>query len=160
MDASVPMRFAVLGRPELADVLIDWALSRDPDVRIGPDYLHRWYVVPRNLRANVYLHRFLASDDDRALHDHPWPSTSLCLRGFMYEYCASGPPRKVMAGDVIDRPATWAHRLELIPGTECWTLFATGAVEREWGFCCPSGWRHWRDFVDEADHGRVGKGCE
>lgn len=30
-------------------------------------YLLRWYIIP----LNVYLHKFMRSDDDRALHDHP-----------------------------------------------------------------------------------------
>lgn len=30
----------------------------------------------------------------------------------------------------------------------------------EWGFACPKGWRHWRLFVDERDHGKVGRGCD
>ena len=31
-------------------------------------YLLRWYLIPRNPFVNVYLHKFLRSDDDRALH--------------------------------------------------------------------------------------------
>ena len=33
-------------------------------------YLHRWYVIPRNRFLNLYLHKFLRDDEDRALHDH------------------------------------------------------------------------------------------
>lgn len=43
-------------------------------------YLRRWYVIPRNPWLNVYVHHFLSSDDDRALHDHPWWFVSLMLR--------------------------------------------------------------------------------
>ena len=44
-------------------------------------YLTRWHVLPRNKWFNIYLHRFIHGDDDRALHDHPWHSASLILDG-------------------------------------------------------------------------------
>ena len=43
------------------------ALGRQPDFVVGkPEdpYLLRWWVIPRNKRFNVYLHKFLRSDDD------------------------------------------------------------------------------------------------
>lgn len=33
-------------------------------------YLLRWFIIPRNRFFNIYLHKFLRSDDDRALLDH------------------------------------------------------------------------------------------
>jgi hypothetical protein len=51
--------------------------ERDPDFIIGnPPYMLRWWLLPRNPTFNVYYHRILRDDDDRALHDHPWPSFS------------------------------------------------------------------------------------
>jgi hypothetical protein len=38
--------------------------DRDP-------YLHRWYLV-RRPEFGVFIHKFIRSDEDRALHDHPW----------------------------------------------------------------------------------------
>jgi hypothetical protein len=67
-----------------ADWLIARAQRRSPDFVIGGDerpYLLRWWVIPRNKVFNVYLHLFLRSDDDRALHDHPWANASMLLRG-------------------------------------------------------------------------------
>lgn len=45
------------------------AQSRNPDFIIGgaDPYMLRWWVIPRNKVFNIYLHRFLRSDDDRAL---------------------------------------------------------------------------------------------
>ena len=43
-------------------------------------YLRRWWVIPRNRLFNVYLHQFLRSDDDRALHDHPWLTAAAAPR--------------------------------------------------------------------------------
>ena len=52
-------------------------MTRAPDFVIGADYLRRWWVIPRNDSQNVYLHDIRKSDDDRALHDHPWPKGTL-----------------------------------------------------------------------------------
>lgn len=34
-------------------------------------YLHRWYIIRKPWFA-LFLHKFVRSDEDRALHDHPW----------------------------------------------------------------------------------------
>lgn len=60
--------------------ILNWVSNRPPDVVIGGfqnPYLLRWYVIPRNPVFNVYVHLFLRSDDDRALHDHPWANLSV-----------------------------------------------------------------------------------
>lgn len=44
-------------------------------------YLKRWWIIPRNGVFNIYLHQILRSDDDRALHDHPWWNASIILKG-------------------------------------------------------------------------------
>lgn len=140
--------------------------SRWPDVVIGGHdnpYLLRWYVVPRNPLFNVYLHQFLRSDDDRALHDHPWINASLLLDGSYTEHtiAAGGVHHQTLrkAGDVVLRGPKAAHRIELHAGP-CTTLFITGPRVRAWYFHCPErGLVHWRDFVDARDEGAVGKGC-
>lgn len=150
----------------LADSLITYALCNKPSKIIGGDdrpYLQRWHLVPRNRVANVYLHLVLRSDDDRALHDHPWFNLSLILRGWYVEHSidAGGVNREVRraAGSLKFRSPWAAHRLEV--DQPCWTLFITGPVLRSWGFHCPRGWRHWRDFTNPADGGAtIGRGCE
>lgn len=149
---------------ELADLtaLQAWAdsvmLARKPDFIIGDSYLLRWWIVPRNEYSNVYLHEFRRSDDDRALHDHPWASTSLIIRGRYLEHTPEGVFERV-AGDVCSRAADALHRVELFPGETAVTLFFTGPKVREWGFACPQGWRHWTEFVDARDGGQIGRGC-
>lgn len=132
--------------------------SRRPDFVIGADYLRRWWVVPRNEFANQYLHEIRKSDDDRALHDHPWPNSSLILAGRYIEHTPDGSFLRV-AGDFVQRPAEALHRLEVIPGERAVTLFMTGPKIREWGFSCPQGWVHWKDFTDPTDSSRTGRGC-
>lgn len=63
--------------------------SRDPDEVIGdPDrpYMRRWHIVRRYGWFNLFVHEFLRSDDDRALHDHPWANVSLMLDGEYREW--------------------------------------------------------------------------
>ncbi len=133
-------------------------LQLPPDFVIGDNYLRRWWIVPRNPFANVYLHEILHSDDDRALHDHPWDNRTFVLEGGYIEHTPEGVFER-KAGDVIARKASDAHRLEIPEGGRAVSIFMTGPVIREWGFHCPQGWRHWREFVDARDTGQIGKGC-
>lgn len=132
--------------------------GRPADFVIGADYLRRWWVVPRNAWSNVYLHDIRRSDDDRALHDHPWPNSSFVITGCYVEHTPAG--RFVRsAGDVVHRPADALHRLEVIPGERAISLFITGPKVREWGFACDHGWVHWADFTSPDDSSQTGRGC-
>lgn len=125
----------------------------EPDLTIAPDgnpYLFRWYLVPKNTLANVYLHLQVASDPLRPLHDHPWDNTSTILAGGYEEYIsppdrpqtAYSSPRIRMPGNVIHRPANMPHRL-ILPADIPYSisLFTTGPKVRDWGFWYPDGWR-------------------
>lgn len=51
---------------------LDWALPHRRIVNCDHDvYLHRWYIF-RTKYVSLFLHKFVRSDEDRALHDHPW----------------------------------------------------------------------------------------
>lgn len=157
-------------RAEL-DALVQWPDKPGLVKKLGPDfvvggvedpYLLRWYVIPRNPVFNVYLHLFLRSDDDRALHDHPWANLSVLLAGAYTEHTVRAGGTNVRtrreAGEVKWRGPRAAHRIELTDGA-CWTLFVTGPRVRNWGFHCPLGWVPWEDFTAPADKGLVGRGC-
>ena len=140
--------------------------QRAPDFVIGGEanpYIRRWWVIPRNRWFNIYLHEILRSDDDRALHDHPWWNLSIIISGRYVEHTiqAGGIECRIErpAGSIKLRRASDAHRLEVGP-VSCWSLFITGPVLRQWGFHCARGWVHWRDFTNPADGGAtVGRGC-
>lgn len=150
--------------------------KRPPDFVIGDPkspYLKRWFIVPRNPWFNIYLHKFERSDDDRALHDHPWASLSIILKGGYYEVFpmdAANPGgatdiRPCSPGSIKFRKASDAHRVMLfydMRGRDipAWTIFITGPRVREWGFWCPQAWRHWREFTSGPNGETVGKGCE
>jgi len=155
----------------MTDDLLRWLLKRGPgrrapDLIIGGEadpYLLRWHIIPQNRLCNVFLHRFLRSDDDRALHDHPWPNFSLLLANEYTEHriLAGGIHTKTTqrAGDwVLRAHGAIAHRIELHAGP-CWTLFVTGPKYRDWGFHCPDRWVPWQDFTAVNDRGAIGKGC-
>lgn len=134
-------------------------IYRDPDFIIGKPgspYMRRWYVIPRNRWFNIYLHNIVRSDDDRALHDHPWWNLSILLKGSYREVTPKGTFLRG-AGSVVFRRATAAHRLEVDGST--WSLFITGRKVREWGFWCPQGWKIWTSFVDMTNTGAIGPGC-
>ena len=142
--------------------LLNWAQSRAPDFVIGgiaDPYLLRWYLIPRNPVLNIYVHHFLRSDDDRALHGHPWAfNCSILMQGKYLEHTPDG----VFLRRVGDSKFRWGvapHRVELTTGP-CWTLFITGPRVREWGFYCPQGWVSWQKFTAKDDKGAIGKGCE
>lgn len=148
--------------------------TRDPDFYVGgrnDPYLRRWWLIPRNPIFNVYLHDFVKDDEDRAPHCHPWISLSLVLSGPMREIylertrtldgtIVTERRRTVGAGDLIYRPARFAHRM-VIPHPGSLTLFMTGPRIREWYFWCDNKRPvHWKAFVDDRDRGLVGRGCE
>lgn len=149
--------------------------EREPDELIPPDggdvYMRRWYIARKSrlpfvskLLENVYLHNVLRSDDDRALHDHPWWNVSVVLWGGYYEWMPVNPQgyvdgydRRVHRkwrgiGSIVFRKANAAHRLELPRYAQkpTWTLFITGKKSREWGFYCLKGWKHHTAFGREG----------
>lgn len=148
--------------------------KRPPDENIGGEerpYIKRWHIARKSripglskLLENVYLHNVRRSDDDRAKHDHPWWNVSIVLWGGYYEHMplhprgyAEGWDRRTVRkwrgiGSIVFRRAEAAHRLELPchPVKQTWTLFITGRKSREWGFYCPTGWRHWTEFGERG----------
>lgn len=153
--------------------------NRRPDrvVRDGAGraYLGRWYLYraagrPVGQGAAAYLHAFYASDGPR-LHDHPWPSISVILRGCYVEELPvdarqpGGPTRRLTRrpGDVTVRRARSAHRVELPVRADppVVSLFLVGRRRRAWGFWCDWGWRD-GPTAKRLEHasGRSGAGCE
>jgi hypothetical protein len=120
---------------------------RAPDREINGVYLHRWYIIPKNRWFNIYLHKFQRSDDDRALHDHPWVSCSFLLKGEILEHHQNGT-RHVSRWFPVFRTAKFAHRIELVKGP-VWTIFITGPKTRTWGFYTQRGWLRSDVFLKE-----------
>ncbi|SKS72718.1 Uncharacterised protein [Mycobacteroides abscessus subsp. bolletii] len=118
-------------------------LGRGPHQVIGDPtdpYLSRWFLIPRNSRRNIYLHRFHHSDTP-PLHCHPWNFTSIILKGGYYEVTETATIYR-RAGTIARRRAQHRHRVVLPVDEhgrdiECLTITITGPRIRPWGFWCP-----------------------
>jgi len=92
-------------------------------------------------RFGVYVHKLWQSDDDRALHDHPWTFfTFLFHRGY-WEHTVEGRKWRPR-WSVLFRPAEYQHRLEVDQPT--WTFVIRFRRRRLWGFWVPTSGRHTR----------------
>jgi hypothetical protein len=123
--------------PDLLDRLRRWAdtaMQRDPDFALREDgvpYLLRWEMVGSTPEHHVYLHRIVDSEREDRLHGHPWPSVSIILSGRYIDHMDKRQQLRV-PGDVVYRPMDERHRMELIPGEDCSTLFLTGNKAALW----------------------------
>lgn len=143
----------------------------------GSLYLSRFYILggPRDLDAfddkgappedvewsslpfNLYLHKFHRSDDDGALHNHPWGwSVSLILAGGYEEERRVIDPQwgwKVIRRKVkpfrlnIILGGTY-HRVDLLE-KDCWSLFLAGPKTHSWNFWdrLTQEYTPWREFI-------------
>jgi hypothetical protein len=117
----------------IRNAILRWARARQPDFVIGGaerPYLRRHWLIPRNRVFNIYVHEFLRSDDDRALHDHPWLfNCSWLLEGAYIEWtpadeahlmpdvgvrCQYPEQHERRAGDVKFRWGRAPHRIQLL----------------------------------------------
>lgn len=114
----------------------------------GP-LLTRYHVIATRA-FGVYLHHLHTSDEDRALHDHPWSFVSILLTGGYFEWTDTQVDglrrhwRRPLS--ILYRPAEHAHRLELV--RPVWTLVIRFRVRRHWGFFTRDGWLPWRAYSD------------
>ena len=104
----------------------------------GEPYLERYHLFRLPGGGGAYIHRFLDSDPDRGLHDHPWRhALGLVLAGGYLEQRLVGSEvkeRTVGPGHVNRLCGEDFHRIVLPGGTEAWTFFLhTGSV-KDWGF--------------------------
>lgn len=118
----------------------------------GAPYLERYMVARwgKNGEHTLFLHRFLDSDSDRGIHDHPWDSKSLILAsGYNEERLiyTDGVPQ-VIVRDI--KPLSFNkigkddfHRIILKEKKPAWTLFYHGPRVKEWGF-------QYYDFINKG----------
>lgn len=109
----------------------------------GKPYLERYSLLRFENGTRVHLHRFVASDDDRFVHDHPWRwAVAVILSG--------GYTEERM--DCLHLTEGWWVRLRKMfplrinvirggdfhrvtnPKVDTWTLFIHGPKVKPWGF--------------------------
>lgn len=113
----------------------------------GEPYMVRLTFLD-NRFFSLKLHIILRSDDDRALHDHPWWFVTWILVNGYIEHTEHGvfvrkPEQKLF------RPAKFAHRVEI--KNPAVSLVLTGPRSREWGFFTKAGWVEWFNFKSNRD---------
>lgn len=146
-------------------------------------YLIRWTILGFGIDSSwfsIKLHNILISDEE-CLHNHPWAFISIILKGGYREHTRALPwsyklskwsvpvmseknmfhvqHKEFRRGNILFRPAHWAHRLELyntlIPSPDgqgfitkpipAWTLVFTFRKTQRWGFFTKKGWiPHWK----------------
>jgi hypothetical protein len=108
----------------------------------GEPYLERYHLFRFPGGGGVYIHRFIDSDPDRGLHDHPWNAAiSLVLSGSYKELRLGEENNKKK---VVDRVVkAWHlnringddfHRIVMNSNKPVWTLFAHTRKIKDWGF--------------------------
>ena len=114
--------------------------------------MDRITLIPRNKIFNAYIHFFNGPDPDEDLHDHPWWSLSILLRGELIEITPEHPKGR-KAPRICLRPPNAAH--SIIKGS--WktkrpvTLFITGPKIRDWGFFTKKGWVTHEQYIQTRD---------
>lgn len=118
-----------LGGRDLPRVPVKWAWAERLGLPSCP-YIVRWRLeFPF---GSLRVHHWLASDDARAFHDHPWWYFTVVVKG---GYTDRNPE-----GDDVLRPGSIRfrkalHRHTVVPSQGgCWTVLVTGPKARAWGF--------------------------
>ena len=112
-------------------------LQLRPDGRLGQlpkeNYIERYYLL-RTPIGNLNLHIFHMSDPEY-LHNHPWWSGGIILKGYYIESSLDG--RKTYRPRFYIRwyrPTEEFHRVTIPRGVKVWTLFWHGRRITDWGW--------------------------
>jgi len=109
----------------------------------GEPYLERYHLFRLPGGGGAYIHRFLSSDPDRGLHDHPWErALGIVLSGGYLEQRKSGADvteRRLGAGSINRLTGDDFHRIVLPGKQQAWTFFMHSAKVRDWGFLTTDG---------------------
>lgn len=103
----------------------------------GDVYLLRWKCLLLGKDGEtfrVYVHKFVSSDEDRALHDHPANFIVVPIWRGYWEYNRAGKRRVRPLLGMRFRLGSYAHRVELAEGKPAWSVFFRFRPWRTWGF--------------------------
>ena len=129
----------------------------------GPDqqpYLERYHLMRLPFGYRVYLHRFVASDPGRGLHNHPWKhAVSLLLCGSYQETRMLSAEvgnalqqRELRPGRLNFISGDVFHRINIAQGSECWSLFLHAPKASDWGFIQKRGYQDHNEVVTQASN--------
>lgn len=130
-----------------------------------PGYMERGWILKSRwwLPISIRVHHTLRGDHDRHLHDHPAPSMSLIFISGYDEEMPLDQQQSGVAdergetrilrrrpGHLVFRRARDRHRLRMIDGQDCWSLFIMfGHKSQAWGFTTAAGWVWWREYLNQ-----------
>lgn len=114
-----------------------WVLNLLPKTEIDDEcndgkglLMTRYYLTPKIFGLRLVIHQFHRSDNDRHYHDHPWNFISWILKGSYIEHYpieqlrADISPSDMQQAhrrwDIIKRPKTWKHWVELRDNSWCY----------------------------------------
>jgi hypothetical protein len=137
-----------------------WAFMKRRKIGTDGDiYLDRIYIVQTPL-FGIMLHRIFRPDNQRDLHNHPWPFFSILLRGQYTEQYRDGADDQPDSEVLQHRRVRWInwkglrsrHRIAWCSRSPIWTLVFTGRKSRTWGFFVEDGTRFikWTEY-DKVD---------
>lgn len=81
-----------------------------------------------------FFHKFLRSDEDRALHNHPWDFIVIPVWRGYYEHNLKGKKRVWPFISARFRKKEYVHRVELINEKPAYSIFIRFRREQIWGF--------------------------
>jgi len=129
----------------------------------GEPYLERYALLRLPGGRSLYLHRFLDSDPDRGLHNHPWTAAlGLVLSGGYKELRLDKQAGNRVVVERMLQPGAFNriagddfHRIVLPEGHEAWTLFMHTPKVKDWGFLTfgPDGDQVYKDHDEVANEG-------
>lgn len=139
---SLPLR--VISREDGAPYLYRWYLFGEPGGHkyFPADQPMRWWQKALTWLPCVYVHRFVSSDSDPELHNHPWTATSWILVGGYIEErrvpALQGIGYRVIIqtfrpGMLNHLAADTFHRV-LLAESDAWSLIRIGEKVQTWGF--------------------------
>ena len=75
-------------------------------------YLERYYLHPRWMTLGLFrvvIHKFWKSDDDRAVHSHPWLFWGTKLLEGNYEEKTTKTTKRISANNMFRMHSGWYH---------------------------------------------------
>ena len=135
-----------------------WCLLRRYSIKVSnKPYLIRWIIFKTPI-GGLMVHKFLSSDVDKELHNHPFPFITFVIKnGYTEEYYENEEKktRVIQAPNIRFNPSGHTHRVTINEDKKPISIVLRGPKVREWGFftecLTPKGivkkWEHWKDFA-------------
>lgn len=110
--------------------------------QIGVCVMRRFFVRRSKEKGNVYVHHFIAAQNEERAHDHPWNFISFMLAGgyteIVYDHGKEVSRTRYSAPRVLYRDRNCIHKLVEIEA-DTWTVVFTSRWLGRWGYWTEQG---------------------